>query len=82
MNKIISVRHPDIPYLTDIVVYVVTKSGQYLNASQARALIGRGDVRVNGGVVRECEYIMSIGLNVIEVYGKRFPIDVVPAGKE
>lgn len=82
MQKVIDVRHADIPYLTDIVVYIVTKSGQYLNTSQARFLIGSGEVKVNGDVVRKPHHLVDHGMNVLEVYGRLYPFNVVPAGKE
>ena len=82
MHKVISIRQPEIPYLTDIVVYIITKSGQYINQSGARLLIIRGEVKVNGDVVRKPHHLVDHGMNVLEVYGRLHPFDVVPAGKE
>lgn len=82
MQKVISVRQPEIPYLADLVVYLITKSGWYINQSQAQFLIGRGDVKVNGEVVRKTHHLVDHGMNVLEVHGRFYPFDVVPAGME
>lgn len=82
MNKVISIKNPTTPYLTGLVVYVVTKMGQFLNDTQARFLISRGDVRVNGETITEHDRIVDLGTNILEVRGALHYIDVIPAGME
>lgn len=77
MEEVIRVAPSDTPYLTDVVVYIITRSGQYLNASQAQFLIGRGDVKLNGEVVRSVSRVVDLGINVLEVRGRSYPIDVI-----
>lgn len=80
--KVVSVRTPSVPYLTDVVVYAVTKNGHFLDRSGAQYLISQGQVKINGSRVKQMHFLMPHGMNILEVYGREHPVDIVPAGKE
>lgn len=82
MEKVIAVGLPGIAYLTDVVVYVVTKTGHYLNKSQARHLIAQGKVRVNGAAVRKPHHLMELGFSLLEVGDRSYPVETLPNGVE
>ena len=47
---VIVYQNPDDPYLADIIVGIVTRMGTYLNLTQARHMIGQGNVTIDGKV--------------------------------
>jgi predicted rRNA methylase YqxC with S4 and FtsJ domains len=62
------------PSMTEAVVQAVTRNGFYINESQARYLIGRGDVMVDNEIITKIarklkrgEYTITVGPSVYEV---------------
>ena len=77
-ESIIRVALPEAPLVSSVLLYLVTKSGRYLNGSQACHLVASGQVRLDGAVERRLNHVISDGMHVIEVYGRIQPFEVLP----
>lgn len=81
-EEIIRVALPETANLAAVVLYLVTKSGRYLNGSGASWLVASGQVKLNGGVERRLHHVVPAGLHCVEVYGRIQPFEVVGIAKE
>lgn len=70
------------PSLVQVVVSVVTKCGQYLDKSQARFLVGRGDVYVNGLRIKDITLQLDPGLYTMRIRGNSYNVQVAAVDKE
>lgn len=61
MQKAINVYTDEDPYLTNVIVQLVTRAGQYTNLSMVRHQIMDGQVSVDGVVSRKPQLILGTG---------------------
>jgi ribosome-associated protein YbcJ (S4-like RNA binding protein) len=64
--------------LPSVVLYLITKSGQALNMSQASWLIASGRVKLNGSVERRLHLEIPSGLHCVEIHERIYPFEVMP----
>lgn len=69
-------QKPDDPYLTDTVVGIITKMGSYLNQTQARHMIGKGEVVVDGKVQKNPSTIVKSGVHEFQLAGKTVVVEI------
>lgn len=81
-KEIVKVALPEAAMFPQVVLYLITKSGRYLNGSQASWLVASGQVKLNGRVERRLHHVVSPDLHCIEVYGCIQPFEVMPVAKE
>jgi hypothetical protein len=81
-EEIVRVALPETADLSRVVLYLITKSGHYLNGSQAAWLVASGQVKLDGRVERRLHHVVSAGLHCVEVYGRLQPFEVMPVLKE
>lgn len=77
-ESIVKVALPEAALVPSVLLYLVTKSGRYLNGSQAAHLVASGQVRLDGVVERRLNFVVPAGLHCIEVYGMVQPFEVLP----
>lgn len=70
------------PYLTDVIVQAVTKSGQFIHKSMARWLVVSGDVEVDGNVEVRPDTILFPGVYNLRVGPSVYRISLEHSGKE
>jgi hypothetical protein len=70
------------PSLVQVVVSVITKSGQYLDKSQARYLIGNGEVYVNGLRIRDIGMELEPGTYSMKIRNSTFQVEVSGVERE
>ena len=73
---VIVYQKPDDPYLTDLVVGIVTRMGTYLNQTQARHMIGQGKVVVDGKVRTDPSTDIRAGIHEFQLDGKKIVVEV------
>lgn len=61
MEKAIKVFTDEDPYLTNVVVQLVTRAGQYTNLNIVRRQIAEGQVSVNGIIQKKPQLILGTG---------------------
>ena len=81
-DEIVRVALPDAAVIPDVLLYLVTKSGRYLNGSQAAFLVASGQVKLDGRDERRLHHVISTGIHCFEVFGKIQPFEVLPVSKE
>lgn len=81
-EEIVRVALPGTANISAVVLYLVTKSGRYLNGSQASWLVASGQVKLDGGVERRLNHVVPTGLHCVEVYGRIQPFEVIGIAKE
>ncbi len=73
-------QKPDDPYLADVVVGIITRMGTYLNLTQARYMIGQGNVVVDGKVTTSPHAIIRTGVHEFQLAGKKVVVDLREMG--
>lgn len=81
-EEIVRVALPGTANIAAIVLYLITKSGRYLNGSQASWLVASGQVKLDGCVERRLHHVVAPGLHCVEVYGSIQPFEVIGIAKE
>lgn len=81
-EEIVRVAMPESAMVPDVVLYLITKSGRYLNGSQASWLVASGQVKLDGCVERRLHHVVPVGLHCVEVYGRIQPFEVIGIAKE
>lgn len=66
----------DDPYLAETVVSIVTRMGTYLNGTQARHMIGQGQVVIDGKVEKNPSTIVKAGIHEFQLTGKKVVVEV------
>jgi len=82
MSNVISVFLNEDPYLTNVIVQLVTRSGAYLDKNQARRLISEGSVLIDGTQERKHQAILNPGLHQVTVGMNTYTVKVVPSATE
>lgn len=73
---VIVYQKPDDLYLTDLVVGIITKMGMYLNTSQARHMIVKGQVVIDGRVEMSTYAIVPVGLHEFVLGERKVVVEV------
>lgn len=81
-EEIIRVALAEQASMPDVVLYLVTKSGRFLNGSQATWLVASGQVKLDGRVERRVEHVIPSGIHCLELYGRIQPFEVMPVLRE
>ena len=69
-------QKPDDPYLSELLVAIVTKTGQYLNMSQAQHMIVKGEITVDGTVERNPAKVLKPGLHEFTLRDRKMVVEV------
>jgi hypothetical protein len=69
-------QKPDDPYLSEIVVSIITRAGQHLNLTQSRYLIGAGAVEIGGKVERNPAKIIKAGVHEFTIRDRKIMVEV------
>lgn len=64
------------PYISYVLVQMVTKSGHYYNRSEAWRDIGGGRVTINGYVHNELHTILEPGIYAVNIGDSKYTIRV------
>ena len=81
-EETVRVALPGSTSVPEVVLYLITKSGRYLNRSQAAWLVASGQVKLDGCVERRLHHVIPAGLHCIEVYERIQPFEVMGIAKE
>ncbi len=82
MQPVIKISATQEPSLVQVIISVVTKLGQYLDRGNARFLVGRGDISVNGEVVKNVGLTLEPGYYNLQIRGTTHYVLVSPVDKE
>lgn len=81
-KEVVTVALPEAATVPDVLLYLVTKSGRYLNGSQASHLVASGQVKLDGVTERRLHHVVPIGIHHFEVYDRLQPFEVMPLNNE
>lgn len=82
MDETINVFTDADPHLSYVLVQLVTKSGHYLDLSQARYLIGGGKVKVDGATQTNSMTVIPAGLHHVSIRENTYRVQLLHSIKE